>query len=493
MQADHSMPISPLKSQAAQDYSGKDSSGTREFDRDIAERIRRVENGVRSRFQVRGATVEKWNVVEWMQEHHVVGLSLAVINDGKIEWAKGYGCLEVGSPVPVTASTIFQAGCISKAIAAVVALQLVRRGVLDLDEDINRRLKSWKLPENEHTAVEKVSVRRLLSHKAGLSVCRFNGGYPSDGPIPGLPQLLDGREPAKTGPVRVERLPGVEWRYSNGGYMVLQQLIEDATGKPFATAAKCEVFEPFGMLSSSFAYEPPYTAASGHGPDQSLVEGKWRYYPDLAASGLWTNALDLARFLIILQQSFSTPSVTEPFASKSVHQMLSLESKDWGLGVHVRGIGDDLCFEHGGRTTGYRSLMFGYASRGQGVVLMSNSEGGASNFSGGLLRSLAGEYQWADFRVCEILPADQALYASLIGDYDLGGGAMGLVRIEGGRLFGTAYGRKSELLPLSQTEFLYADDLRICFERDALGRVSALVLEDGTRANKINMEWEESD
>jgi len=453
----------------------------------IAPAIRRVENGVRSKFQVRGTPIEKWNIVEWMRKHQVVGLSMAVINNGEIEWAQGYGCLKAGSSAPVTASTSFQAGCISKTIAAVVALQLVRRGLLDLDEDVNWKLKSWKLHENEHTAVEKVSVRRLLSHKAGLNVYGFNSGYPDGGPIPSLLELLDGLEPAKTGAVRVDTIPGSRWQYSSGGYIILQQLIEDVTGKPFAAVAQDEVFGPLNMISSSFAPQPPSTAASGHGADHSPIEGGWQHYPDSAASGLWTSAMDLSRFLVILQQALANPAVTSQLDGQIARQMLALEAKDWGLGIRVRGAGDDLCFEHGGRTRGYRSFMFGYASRGQGVVIMTNSDGGGGNFSGGLLRSLAEEYQWPDFNVCEILPADQGLYTRLIGDYDLGGGTLASVRVEDGRLFGTPYGRKAELLPLSPTEFLYADGLRIRFEHDALGQVAALVLEDGTRANKTNL------
>src|SRR5262249_16319368 len=156
-------------------------------------------------------------------------LSLAIIQDGKIVKAKGYGVTEKGGKTPITTTTLFQAGSISKAVAAMGALHLVEQGKLMLDEDVNSRLTSWKVPENEFTKDKKVTLRGILSHSAGLTVHGFPG-YAVDSPFPTLVQILDGEKPANTQAIRVDILPGSRWRYSGGGYTIMQQMILDVAG-----------------------------------------------------------------------------------------------------------------------------------------------------------------------------------------------------------------------------------------------------------------------
>ena len=157
-----------------------------------------------------------------MQRRHIPGLSIAIIQDGKIIRAKGYGVAEQGGEREVTASTLFQAGSISKSVAAVGALRLVEKGKLALDEDVNGKLTTWKVPENAFTREKKVTLRGILSHTAGLTVHGFPG-YAVDCPVPTLLQVLEGAKPANTAPIRVDILPGSKWRYSGGGYTVMQQ------------------------------------------------------------------------------------------------------------------------------------------------------------------------------------------------------------------------------------------------------------------------------
>ena len=167
-----------------------------------------------------------------MQRRQIPGLSIAIIEDGKIVKAQGYGVTEKGGKPAVTPATLFQAGSISKSVAALGALHLVEQGKLALDEDVNAKLMSWKVPDNAFTADKKVTLRGLLSHTAGLTVHGFPG-YATDAPVPTLVQVLDGAKPANTAPIRVDITPGSKWRYSGGGYTVMQQLMTDVTGKPF--------------------------------------------------------------------------------------------------------------------------------------------------------------------------------------------------------------------------------------------------------------------
>src|SRR6185503_12487962 len=217
----------------------------------VAQRIERVENGLRPPAVLKGEPPEKMKLADRMRFYKTPGVSIALINDGKIEWARGYGVLEAGTKEPVTPETLFQAASISKSLTAMVALRLVEQGQLDLDSDVNKRLVSWKVPENDFTKDQKVTVRRLLAHTAGVTVPGFLG-YPSDKPLPELRQILEGEKPANSAPIRVDMTPGAKFRYSGGGYVILQQLMMDVTGKPFPELMQTMFLQKLGMTHSTF-------------------------------------------------------------------------------------------------------------------------------------------------------------------------------------------------------------------------------------------------
>jgi len=178
-----------------------------------------------------------------MKHYDVPGVSIAVFDNGQILWVRGYGLADISANKPVTPETLFQAASISKSVTAFAALQLVEQGKLNLDEDVNLKLVSWKVPENAFTRNEKVTLRRLLSHTAGLNVASF-GGYLASEPLPTTAQVLDGQKPASNEPVRVDNIPGKEFRYSGGGYVAVQLLLMDVTHKTFPELMHELVFEP---------------------------------------------------------------------------------------------------------------------------------------------------------------------------------------------------------------------------------------------------------
>jgi CubicO group peptidase (beta-lactamase class C family) len=214
-----------------------------------------------------------------MRHHKVPGLSLAVIEDGRVQWARGYGVTAAEGKVAVTPKTLFQAGAVSKPVAAMAALLLVQEGRLDLDADVNTRLVAWKVPENQFTATQKVTLRRLLSHTAGVTVDGFPG-YPAGQPVPTLAQVLDGTGPARTPAIGVDRVPGSAFRQSGGGYVIVQQLLTDVTGEAFPRLMERTVLSRLEMSGST--YEQPLPAeraagaASGQQPGGAAVEGGWR-------------------------------------------------------------------------------------------------------------------------------------------------------------------------------------------------------------------------
>ncbi|MFN0120993.1 MAG: serine hydrolase domain-containing protein, partial [Blastocatellia bacterium] len=272
-----------------------------------APRIQRIENGLLPPVFVKGHT-QPVSLAAQMAKYNVPGVSVAVIQDGKLAWAKGYGVTEAGGATPVTPDTLFQAASISKPVAALAALALVEQGRLGLDENVNLKLKSWQVPENEFTKEQKITLRRLLSHSAGLTVHGFRG-YAGDETVPAVTQILNGEKPANSAAIRADITPGSRWRYSGGGYTVMQQLLVDVTGKPFPQLARELVLDKAGMNQSG--YEQPLPAgrvgqaASGHRANGDMVKGKWHTYPEMAAAGLWTTPSDLARFAMAVQQAWA--------------------------------------------------------------------------------------------------------------------------------------------------------------------------------------------
>jgi CubicO group peptidase (beta-lactamase class C family) len=310
-----------------------------------------------------------------MTQRHVRGLSLAIIKDSKIAVARGYGVVDDGSKAPVTTATLFQAGSISKPVSALGALHLVEAGTLSLDGDVNAKLTSWKVPENRLTGTEKVTLRRLLSHSAGMTVHGFPG-YDVADRMPTLVQVLDGAPPANTAAIRVDTTPGAIWRYSGGGFTVMQQMMIDATGQPFPQYLQKTVLGPIGMTSSSFEQPQPNAratlTAAGHYADGSPVRGRWHVYPEMAAAGLWTTPTDLAKFAIEIQETLAGHghAVISPAMAR---QYVTEQKGGSGLGVAVRGTGRSLRFSHGGRDEGFDALLIAGAETGDGAAVMINA------------------------------------------------------------------------------------------------------------------------
>ena len=318
-----------------------------------------------------------------MAHHNVPGVSIAVVNDFEIEWAKGYGVLEAEGDERVTPDTLFQGASIGKTVTAVTALRLVEKGLLDLDQDVNERLDSWKVPENELTAREKVTLRRLLSHSAGTNKHGYLG-YAQDVPLPTLRQVLDGEPPANSPPVQVVSVPGTKYLYSNGAFLIVQQLLMDVTGKPFERLVAESVFEPAGMTQSTFEVPLPSAlagvAAHGHWPDGRAIVGGWHTYPEMGTgASFWTTPSDLARFGIEMMRAYRG----EPnrlVSSEIAREMLTRQAAEGvgcGLGFGLSEEGTQhFHFIHDGGNEGFRCIFVMYPELGRGAVVMTSGHVG---------------------------------------------------------------------------------------------------------------------
>lgn len=450
--------------------------------------IERIENGLLPRIVIRGEHPARMKLSERMAHAGVPGVSVAVFRNGRVEWSRGYGVRAASGNDPVTPDTVYQAGSISKPVTAMAALRLVEQGLLDLDEDVNLQLTSWQVPENEFTAVEKVTLRRLLSHSAGVTNHAV-GSYSGGAPLPTLLEALDGTPPATSAPIRVDVAPGSRWRYSGGGYTVLQQLLIDVTGLAFPDLIDHLVFTPLRMARSTFLLPLPErlaeAAASGHDYAGVLVEGGWRVFPELAAAGMWSTPSDLARFAMELR----TACVGESriLSEAMAREMLSPQSGGSGLGIFLSGEGEAQRFHHGGDTEGYKCELFCFPESGDGAAIMTNGDRG-EGLANEIIRSLAVEYGWPGFAPEErvVAEVDPAVYPAYAGSYrlDIAPDISAVITVEAGRLMLEVVqpiGRnKAELLPEAEGLFFSRESgSRVRFQTDDDGEISGLAILQG--------------
>lgn len=443
----------------------------------VQTRMQRVEEGLLPPVQIKGSP--GWSIRERMKHYKVPGVSIAVINDSKVEWAKAYGVKDIGTSEPVTTETLFQAGSISKPVAAMVALKKVEQGKIALDEDINNKLTSWKLPENELTSKRRVTLANLLSHTGGLTVHGFPG-YAVGEKIPTLPEVLDGSGSANTAAVRVDIEPGTKFRYSGGGVTIAQLAIMDIEKKPYPAIAREVVLGPLGMTHST--YEQPLPdgirkqAASGHREDGKVVEGKIHVYPEMAAAGLWTTPTDLARFAVEVQLSLKGKS-NRVLSKEMTEKMVTPFIEDFiGMGFFLEKHGDAIYFGHGGADEGFRAGLLMNRDKGQGVAVMVNSDNG--EIINEIFRSVAKEYQWQGYlpQPYEVVSIDSNKLDDYTGRFQVNPDRVLTISREGGRLYANpTLDPRFELLPLSDTEFIRADqNIHYTFVRSEGGKVDAI-------------------
>jgi CubicO group peptidase (beta-lactamase class C family) len=336
-------------------------------------------------------------LAQLMERFRVPGVSVAVIKDYEIHWAKGYGVADLTAGVPVTTDTIFQAASISKPTAAMGVLRLVQDGKLSLDTDVNTFLKSWKLPASEHTRERPVTLRALLSHTSGLGDgFGFPGYHPKD-PVPSLVQILDGEKPSNTGKVLMERPPFTAFKYSGGGVTVVQLAVNDTTGRPFPELMKSLVLDPIGMKNSGF--DQPLSAARdrmaarGHNGRGGAMDAKWHVYPELEAAGLWTTPSDLARLAIELQTALEGKSSRVLSASTAREMVTPVGVGDYGVGFGLRKMGEGWYFGHGGSNWGFQCDLIAHVRKGYGVAIMTNADSGGA-ILGEIRNRVAAAYNW---------------------------------------------------------------------------------------------------
>ncbi len=355
--------------------------------------IQTIENSLVPRIVLAGEEIPAMKLDDRMKTLNVPGVSVAVFKDGKIRWARGYGVANSESGTMVDTNTLFQAGSISKPVAALAILKLVDEGKADLDVDVNTYLTDWKVPETEFTETEKVTLRRLLTHTAGTTVHGFPGYKQTDN-FPSDVEVLNGK--GNTDVITVDTEPGTNWRYSGGGYTIMEKVVEDISGMTLADYSARYILPAMGMSNSTF--EQPLSAkwhdqaSAAYDHEGNLIEGLWNNYPEQAAAGLWTTPIDLAKYCMEVQQIMSGKE-DGVLSRQTIEKMLTKHERDWGLGPSLRKEGDSLMFGHGGKNAGFSNNMAAFAYQGHGVIVMTNADNGTS-LMGEVIRAVSDYYGW---------------------------------------------------------------------------------------------------
>jgi CubicO group peptidase (beta-lactamase class C family) len=338
-----------------------------------ADHIAVMERAVSPLVVIKGEIHAPVSLVQRMDQLKVPAVSIAVVNGGRIEWARAYGYADKQSGIRATPDTLFQAGSISKPIAALAALRLVQQGKLNLDANVNDELKSWRLPDNQFTTEHKVTLRNILNHTAGTTVWGFPG-YARTVKVPSVLDVLNGR--GNTEAIRVWKVPGQSWRYSGGGYTIMQLMLSDVSAQRFPALMAETVLKPLGMSSSTYEQPLPIKwqarAASGYDSAGVKVPGGWHVYPEMAAAGLWTTASDLARYLIEVQRSYR--GMGQILNRTMTTEMLTPGMNNHGLGPIISA--DGIRFGHSGADDGFQADVTAFLDGTAGIAIMTNSDNG---------------------------------------------------------------------------------------------------------------------
>lgn len=337
------------------------------------------------------------SVPELLQRLRVPGVSIAVIKDFRIHWVKSYGVADVESGRLVDTATLFQAASISKPVAAMGTMRLVQEGRLTLDADVNTVLKGWKVPASTLTSGQPVTPRALMSHTSGADDGFGFPGYDPAAPRPTLAQILNGQALSNVGPFLFARAPYQGYKYSGGGFVVMQLAVSDLTGQPFAEFMRTTVLAPLGMSNSSYEQPLPASrtaqAARAHNGQGLASPAPWHVYPEQAAAGLWTTPTDLARFVIEVQTAVRGPAgkvLGQPAAQAMV---TPVGTGPFAIGLIIEKRGEGWYFTHNGSNWGFRADILGHVRKGYGVAIMTNGDNGAALINE-LEARIAAAYGW---------------------------------------------------------------------------------------------------
>ena len=422
------------------------------YSKAVNEQIARVETNLSGGMVIDG---KLYTLSERMKHYNVAGLSVAVIDNYQIVWAKGYGYADKKEERKVTATTLFEPGSISKSLNAVGILQLAQQGKLDLYQDINQYLVNWKFPYDTVSHGKKITTAQLLSHTAGLGVHGFPG-YQRDSAIAAVTDILDGRAPSNTEAVRSVTEPGKESRYSGGGILITQQMLTDLTKQRYEQYIYEHVLRPLGMTNSSYNQPPAVSQrknlATGYKSNGNEVPGKYFVYPEKAAAGLWTTPTDICKYILEMQQAYQGKS-SKVLNQEMVKLHVTPYKNDVAMGTFIQNRSGEKYFNHTASNEGFSGLFIGGLTNGKGAAIFVNSDDASIAFE--LVNTIALVYNWAGFKKPEqitTVPVNDTITSKYIGEYITDGFFSEIKKGKDGLYFWTD-GISSKMYFTSSTDF----------------------------------------
>ena len=453
-------------------------------------RINKVENSLSPLVLNKGESL--WNLEAQMKKYSVSGLSLAVINDYQIEWAKGYGSTSNPENLEVSKQTVFQAASISKFVNAVALLKLKEQGSISFDEDINRLLTSWKFSYDQNISEEPITLRHLLSHTAGLSTHGFEG-YLNSKKLPTIVQTLSGEKPANSKRVQPLVPPNNTFKYSGGGTTISQLILMDNSDASYENFLELQVFQPLGMNNSFYAIEfekYPKHMAFGHSKKGVTLRNNYNLYPESAAAGLWTNPTDLSKLIVDIQKSLAEKKGIT-LTKASCEEMITpvLQNEISALGLFVEDQNGTKYVQHSGSNRGFRAKLYFGTTNGKGVVIMVN--GTNTKIIEELLRSVAAVYSWSGFKKLQSSIQSKPTESDLrtyLGTY-VSNTRNVIVSLKKGNLVITEKGKWSSSLTFLGNAKFVANDIQpqavLAFINDSDSILEKLIVQQG----KTTLEW----
>lgn len=318
-------------------------------------------------------------IPQLLNDFIVPGTAIAIIENGEIILQKGYGYSNIETETKITTKTGFNIGSISKTVAAWGVMKLVQEGKIDLDAPAEKYLTRWHLPESKFDS-NKVTIRRLLSHTAGLSLHGYPGWSPKD-KLPTIEESLDGKN---NGPGRVEIImdPGTKWKYSGGGFSMLQLIIEEVTGQKFENYLQAEILNPLGMTNSSYTIDDKIMSSSSQEHNNFGEVIDFELFTAQAAAGLHTTIEDFTIFAQASLYAGKKNKKSQKILSAKILENMMVPSPAsngrYGLGYQVDSIqGTSMTLRgHGGANTGWHAFLRVNTTTNDGFIMVTNGGAG---------------------------------------------------------------------------------------------------------------------
>jgi CubicO group peptidase (beta-lactamase class C family) len=366
--------------------------------KESVERKVQLESEIRGQVKFLGESENLSSITNKMSEYNIPALSLAVISQGKIEWADIYQNANFSEEQKLDCASIFQTASLSKTVTFLAAVRMHAAGEIDLDENIENYLKDFELPQGKQTAENPVTFRNIFSHTSGISAGGYQG-YAKNLAIPSDLAILRGNEGVNTPAIEVISSPNEMLTYSGGAYTLAELALQDIYGDEFSNIMKKWILEPAGMQNSEFTQPLPDSTsnqvAKGYTKSGKVLDGGWNNYPEQAAAGLWSNSIDMAKFLIEIYNAYQGKSSI--FSQSDIKTILSHERDGHIYGFIVNRTEDDIALTHYGGNEGYRTGMTISLTSGNGLVYLINSDNGNA-LGDELLLSASQIYSWQHFK-----------------------------------------------------------------------------------------------